>query len=328
MKEAEIRSRTAHNTYLALVSADAERLAQDHSAFAAIDCPCCGGRSIIEEFQKAGFRYVSCESCATLFVNPRPTFDSLMALYADSPSTRYWVEEFFKPMAEARRARIFRPRAQYVAEHFPDVARGRVGDIGAGFGLFLEELQALWPAANLVAIEPSADMAAILRTKGIPVVEQMLEQVPPSEAGFDLLTAFELFEHLHDPAGFLRHVARLLRPGGVLYLTTLSGFGFDIQVHWASSKSVSPPHHLNFANPASMARLLERTGFDVIEIATPGELDWDIVEGNWQQEGIDPGRLWRTVSRHGGDDAKRRLQGWIRESGFSSHLRAVARRRG
>ena len=103
MKEAEIRSRTAHNTYLALVSADAERLAQDHSAFAAIDCPCCGGRSIIEEFQKAGFRYVSCESCATLFVNPRPTFDSLMALYADSPSTRYWVEEFFKPMAEARR---------------------------------------------------------------------------------------------------------------------------------------------------------------------------------------------------------------------------------
>ena len=185
----------------------------------------------------------------------------------------------------------------------------------------------LWPSADVTAIEPSEDMAAILRRRNIPVIERMLENVPEDEARFDLLTAFELFEHLHDPTAFLTRVRELLRPGGTFYLTKLNGLGFDIQVLWEKSKSVSPPHHLNFANPASMAQLLERTGFDVIEVETPGELDWDIVEGAWRMEGTDPGRLFRSISAHASDDAKRDLQEWIRANGFSSHMRATARRR-
>jgi SAM-dependent methyltransferase len=326
VKEAEIRSRETHNRYLALVQADAERLAHNRAAFSNVPCPACGGSSHRKAFVKAGFTYAECADCETLFVNPRPSFATLAQLYEDSPSTKYWVDEFFRPMAEARRAKIFQPRASYVASRFPQLAAGRIGDIGAGFGLFLEELRGLWPKATALAIEPSRDMAAILREKKIPVLEQMLEDVPVADAGFDLLTAFELFEHLHEPQKFLSRMLELLKPGGYVYLTTLNGQGFDIQLLWEHSKSVSPPHHLNFINPRSMARLLERAGFVDVEVTTPGELDWDIVEGGWRAGEADPGRLFRTIATHAPDEAKRALQAWIRDHGFSSHLRAVARR--
>ena len=326
MKESDIRSRETHNRYLELVAIDAEALAQNTPAFEVVPCPACAGTAQRPAFRKAGFSYVECEGCETLYVSPRPSFAALIQLYENSPSTKYWVEEFFMPMVEPRREKIFRPRAAYVASRFPELATGRVGDIGAGFGLFLEELRTTWPNADMMAIEPSTDMAAILRSRGISVLEQMLEDVAAGDAHFDLLTAFELFEHLHRPDEFLARVYELLAPGGYLYLTTLNGQGFDIQLLWEKSKSVSPPHHLNFVNPRSMRTLLERVGFEVVEVVTPGELDWDIVEGGWRADESDPGRLFRTVASHGTPEAKRALQHWIRDNGFSSHLRAVARR--
>jgi ribosomal protein S27E len=148
VKEADIRSRETHNRYLALVQADAERLANNRAAFSNVPCPACGGSKHTRAFAKAGFTYAECADCETLFVNPRPSFATLAELYEDSPSTKYWVDEFFRPMAEARRARIFHPRATYVASRFPQFASGRIGDIGAGFGLFLEELRGFWPNAT------------------------------------------------------------------------------------------------------------------------------------------------------------------------------------
>lgn len=325
MKEEDIRKRSTLNRYLELVREDAARLIRDASGFHRTACPACGGNDLAPQFQKYGFHYEQCRACETLFVNPRPSYEDLMRIYVDSPSTRYWVTEFFLPMAETRREVIFKPRARFVAERFPEVRSGRTADIGAGFGLFLEELKTLWPESDVVAIEPSMDMAGICRSKGLTVIEESLEDVGNAE-GFDLMTAFELFEHLHDPAPFVAKVHELLRPGGFFFLTTLNGLGFDIQVLWEGSKSIFPPNHLNFFNPGSMATFLEGRGFSVIEVATPGQLDWDIVEGLYRDEGVDPGRFFSTVSRHGTEDAKQGFQEWIRRNNFSSHMRIIARK--
>ena len=64
--------------------------------------------------------------------------------------------------------------------------------------------------------------------------------------------------------------------------TTLSGTGADIQLLWENSKSISPPHHLNFFNPYSIKLILERTGFDQILVTTPGQLDMDILSTNFK----------------------------------------------
>jgi len=327
MREEDIRKRDTFNKYLELAEKDAAEFFGNKDAFIRMNCPACGGSKLNEEFEKLAFRYVSCGDCGTLFVNPRPNFSDLSLFYANSPSTHYWVNEFFKPVQEARRTAIFRPRAEYIKSILPDAAKGVVGDIGAGFGIFLEELKIQCGSKELIAIEPSQEQASICRQKGLKVEEKTLEEIKGHEGRYDLLVAFELLEHLYDPLAFLQRVNRLLKPNCCFYATTLNGQGFDIQILWDKSKSVHPPHHLNFFNPVSASTLLERSEFEIIDISTPGELDWEIVEGMIKKEGKHPGRFWKFLAEHGSEKTKKKLQEWIKSNNLSSHLRLVARKK-
>lgn len=327
MKEEEIRKRSAFNRYLEVVAEDLQTMLVDRSAFVQVGCPACGGSDCRRQFDKVGFTYVLCPHCGTLFVNPRPSAQVLIDFYTASPSASFWVHDFFEPVAEARRERIFRPRAEYVGGTFPAMAKGTIGDTGAGFGLFLEELAKLWPSARLVAIEPSPEMADICSEKGLEVIPCAVEDVQGWDSRFDLLTSFELLEHLQSAGEFVNRIWHLLRPGGYLYLTTLNGEGFDIQVLWEQSKSVAPPHHLNFFNPRSLPMLLESNGFAIHSLDTPGQLDWDIVEGMYREEGVNPGRFWELIAERAESTIKESLQAWISQNGFSSHMRVVARKK-
>jgi SAM-dependent methyltransferase len=316
MKEEEIRPRETLSTYLRMVQEDCRRLLQGR--LQEVNCPACDSTLSTSQFTKDGFDYAVCDSCATLFARTRPPFDALQKFYVESASTKYWIHDFFMPVAETRREKIFKPRAEYLRNRFGDDPGWIAGDIGAGFGLFCSELQKLWPQSRCIAIEPSGEQAEICRDRGIDVLCSSLEQLRDAPA-FDLLTAFELFEHLHNPKEFALAAFRLLKPGGRLMLTTLNGQGFDIQFLWERSKSVYPPAHLNLFNPDSISGLLRRCGFTIEEASTPGQLDWDILERT-----PDPGRFWSQVAKKGTPQAKKELQEWISRNGFSSHMRVLA----
>ncbi len=325
MKEEEIRKRDVFNKYLELVEKDVKDFFEFNS-FIETNCPACGSSDFLFEFEKLSFKYVSCKACATLFVNPRPTFEILREFYSKSPSTIFWVNEFFKPVADVRREKIFRPRAEYISNMLAGNRRYVIGDIGAGFGLFLEELRKILPDNQFIAIEPSQEMADICYSKGIEVQCMFLEEINEMKGRFDLLTVFELIEHLFDPGLFLDHARNLLKPNALLYLTTLNVYGFDIQTLWGKSKSVVPPHHLNFFNPTSIKYLLEKIGFEIIEISTPGILDWDIVEGMIKNENVDMGRFWNLLANEENEKCKREFQNWISRNSLSSHMRVVAKK--
>lgn len=324
MKEEDIRKREVFNKYLALVKEDIERLFNNSNSFIHIDCPSCSSLDHRREFVKNSFSYVTCNKCDTLFVNPRPNYEELMSFYTQSVSTNYWIEEFFKPVSEVRRDKIFKPRAEYINKSLPEKSTGLIGDIGAGFGIFLEELNKYWPQSDLVAIEPSVEQAKLCRDKGLKVLGTALEEVDNYKEAFDLLSSFEVFEHLYDPFSFLKHSYNLLKPGGVFFMTTLSGKGFDIQVLWDRSKSINPPLHLNFFNPKSIVHLFKRCGFKDISVTTPGKLDWDIVEGMIVEEGFNAGHFWQSLATEGTSESKAALQEWISENNFSSHMQIVA----
>jgi SAM-dependent methyltransferase len=169
-------------------------------------------------------------------------------------------------------------------------------------------------------------MATICRGKGLGVEECMIEDLQIHAGKFALLTSFELLEHLHTPAAMISQVFKLLQPGGYFFATTLSGEGFDIQVLWEKSRSVFPPHHLNFLNPESLARLCSEAGFIVSAVDTPGVLDWEILEGAIKREEAAVGRFWRNLSERGSVESKREFQSWITKHGFSSHMRILAQK--
>jgi SAM-dependent methyltransferase len=128
-------------------------------------------------------------------------------------------------------------------------------------------------------------LAKECRAKRFEVVENIVEQIDAEYEGFaDLVVCFEVLEHVYEPVAFVRSLARLVRPGGVVLITTLCIDGFDLQTLWHKSSQISPPHHINFLSVAGFQKLFMRAGLVDVEVSTPGRLDVDIVRNNFYQD--------------------------------------------
>jgi SAM-dependent methyltransferase len=327
MKESEIRPQELFDRYLALARRDVEVMLARRDGFAPVPCPACGLDVPAPAFVKEGFTYVLCRECGSLYASPRPTPEMLGSFYRDGESVKFWSTDFFKKTAEARREKMFRPRARLVAELL-DRNPARDGlvfaDIGSGYGIFLEEVRALGRFTSVLGIEPGPDLATVCRGLGFTVIQKPVEDVSPAECLADVATAFEVLEHVHDPLPFLIACRRLLRSDGTLLFTTLTVSGFDIQTLWERSNAVHPPHHLNLLSVEGLERLVARAGLRLLELSTPGQLDVDIVANALK---ADPAlalpRFVRTLLAR--DEATRReFQELLARRRMSSHVRVVA----
>ena len=329
MKEAEIRPKEIFDRYLALCRQDIDRFYGDSSAFVPVRCPACDRAASGEDgFTKLGFRYEVCGGCGTLYASPRPTPVMQDDFARKSEATAYWGSHFYRETAEARRQKIFRPRAELVASMVKDgaIPAARVfADVGAGYGLFLEEIAALGLFERVVGIEPAPQLAEICRQKGFSVVENMMEDVgTPLNA--DALTAFEVLEHVFDPCAFLRSCASALSDRGVLLFTTLTIDGFDLQVLWQDSNSIYPPQHINLMSLAGMKTLAQRSGLEILSITTPGKLDVDIVANALgDNPNLPVPRFVRNLLASGAEN-RDAFQTFLQRANLSSHVRVVARR--
>ena len=325
MREEDIRPRLIFDEYLRLAAEDTVTYFSNAERVDAF-CPACGVRGD-PAISKHDFVYDLCPDCQTLYVNPRPVASAFEKYYRESSSSKYWAATFYRETSSARREKLWKPKANIVLGLLQKnkCQSGRtVVDIGGGYGLFAEEIRNLTGDEPFV-IEPSPHLATVCREKSLTVLEKFLEDVSSSDlpAGSKAFVSFELFEHLHDPAQFLNHLNQLMNSGDLFIFTTLSGTGVDIQALWEDSKSVVPPHHLNFFNPHSIQILLDRCGFDSIDVSTPGELDIDILSNNRDQI---KDRFWKTMITIASDFEKQRWQTFISDSGWSSHLMVVCKK--
>jgi SAM-dependent methyltransferase len=171
---------------------------------------------------------VRCRQCGLGYLNPRPTLDEV---------DRYYPRSYF----DQRRGNLDRytKEAAYLRSK-----PGRLLDIGAASGAFLAVMKDRgW---DVLGIEPAA---AAENSYGVRILKDAFPGSTslPSDA-FDAITAWAVFEHLHDPAASFRECARLLRPGGrlVLQVPNLR----SIQSRWALQEDV--PRHLYFFTPTTL----------------------------------------------------------------------------
>lgn len=322
MKEEEIRPRKIFDEYLRLASNDADKYFSSSQRFE-ITCPACGGEGKYS-FSKHGFSYNECPVCRTLFVSPRPSAESFYRYYKESDSAQFFATTFYKETADARREKLWRPKALMINEKLKQYGADRhsVIDIGGGYGIFAEEYSRL-TGIPVAVIEPGPGLADTCRRKGFSVIESFLEKVTEEQLpeGPKAFVSFELFEHLHDTGVFLQHLRSLMHSGDIFIFTTLSGTGVDIQTLWEDSKSVSL-QHLNLFNPKSIQILVERIGLLLIEVTTPGKLDMDILFNN---RSLIKERFWKTLVDQTTESERLKWQDFIAQNGWSSHMSVVCR---
>jgi 2-polyprenyl-3-methyl-5-hydroxy-6-metoxy-1,4-benzoquinol methylase len=329
LREAEIRPDELMAEQSTRYARDVAWLVSQRHRFVSARCPACDGDEGQVEWRKYSLEYRRCATCATVFLDPRPDQELLHEYYSRSENYEYWNRVLFPASEEARRLRIFAPRAARVADiaERHDASRDVLLDVGAGFGTFSEEIGRTGAFKRVLALEPEPHLATTCRSKGLEVIEQPVEHADFAAEHIDVITSFEVLEHLFSPRSFLEQCAAVLRPGGLLIVTCPNVRGFDIVVLGALSSAVDT-EHLNYFHPQSLSDLLAQTGFEVLESATPGELDAELVRKRALAGGIDlTGHpflhqlLIEEWDRHGAA-----FQRFLQASGLSSNMWLVARR--
>lgn len=226
-------------------------------------CPACGqrGRS---RGRKDNFALSSCESCATLFVVPLPGISQAQdyeAYYTAGNLT-------LPPFIDRRLDEIVVTLERYRKNN-------RVLDVGCGGGSFLEALaRNKWEAFG---VEISKTASAHVRGRGIEVFCGELKEANYPDEHFDVVIASELLEHVADPGELLAEIARVLRPGGLLWATTPHGRGISARVLGLEWTAVCPPEHLQLFSVAGIRGLLSGAGFRRLELATHGANPFEIL---------------------------------------------------
>ena len=329
--EFEIKPHAALDEYLEQTAQDVQAHLVRGKALIACPCPGCGAERSREAFEKFGLTYRECEACHSLYVSPRPSEAALTAFYRNAPSSRFWRERVLKETAEARREKIFRPRARWlldaVDQYRPQAQLAIV--VGYHNDLLVKALSQRGAAFRFVVTNPIADV----EYAGVDLPELFVSPTPLAMLAdlgpADLILAFDILDRHADLNGFFEVAKATLAPGGLLLASTTLSSGFDLQVLWDRSRNIYPPERLNLLSVEGLTALYERHGFDALEFSTPGIFDIEIVQravqgepqGGWS-------RFIRYLVEHRGEDALDAFQQFLQHYRLSSFARVVLRKSG
>jgi 2-polyprenyl-3-methyl-5-hydroxy-6-metoxy-1,4-benzoquinol methylase len=236
-------------------------------------CQLCGSSARTRLFREDRFEVVRCTECGLVYVTPRLGAESLLDVYSeaywrsDSPKTKGYAD-YVKD--EELYLRTFRGRARLVERH---LARrpAKVLDVGCAAGYFLRVMRER--GHDVYGVEVSAHIAqvavaALGRERVHPgsLDSACADSATPgiTPRSFDLVTMWDVIEHVADPQTLLRQAKAMLKPDGTLVLETqniASKFARLLGRRWQHFKH---EEHLYHFDPTTVARLLEQSGFTVV----------------------------------------------------------------
>lgn len=192
---------------------------------------------------------------------------------ADETAYKETMRHFEDPEGVDRNPRAHLKRLRRMERHWRiPPGETRILDVGCSFGTFLGIITGKGYRAE--GVEPSRTAADVCQKAGLKVHCGLLGDMGLIEGSFDVLTMFEVVEHLPDPHSLLRECHRVLRKGGLLFLSTGNARSWTARVmkdKWDYFNMVDGGQgHISFFNPGSIGRLAENAGFRVEKIETRG----------------------------------------------------------
>ena len=231
-------------------------------------CQLCGGNDTTLKFQDGPFRVLTCKGCGLVYVTPRLQGEALLAVYDEG----YWKSSNPKQRGYADYAReaalylkTFEKRMALVSRHLP--AKARILDVGCAAGYFLRTAQRHGHDVHGVEISKAIAGEAIGALGADRVWNGTLDEAVRvrgwAPGSFDLVTLWDVIEHVPDPQSLLRTIRGLIKQGGKLLLETqyvVSRWARLLGKRWHHYKH---DEHLYHFSPATIRRLLADCGFAV-----------------------------------------------------------------
>jgi SAM-dependent methyltransferase len=208
------------------------------------------------------------------FLGVQPSPEGLVELY----SAGYFETDFRCGRSEAAYSdeSAFLEENRGLVDDFerllPEVRERRLLEVGCAGGWLLKH--ATGRGWGVRGVELSADAAARARGLGLDVITGDLDTARFPAAAFDLVYMGDVLEHVPDCRATVAEVARVLEPGGWLYLrgpiTTHSmARRLGLFLYGVAGSTIvlrEPPYHLWEFRPAPLRRLLEREGLEVVRL--------------------------------------------------------------
>lgn len=232
-----------------------------------VDCGLCGSAERELKFRDGPFSVVTCKRCSLTYVTPRLGDAELLSEVYDEG---YWSSNAAKDRGytDYRRdaplyLKTYRRRMKVVRRHFP--RPGRVLDVGCAAGYFLKVMQE--EGWDVTGLEPSAAIRreAEERLGAGRVIGGLLGEVDLPAHGFDLVTMWDVIEHIPDVVAAARAVRGLLAPGGKFLIETQNVDSLAARVLGPRWQHYKHAEHIYHFQRKTIADVLGRAGFRILE---------------------------------------------------------------
>lgn len=229
----------------------------------AVSCPVCGAPGAAPRLRKGGIEILSCAACGTGFWEPGPRFDPgsiYDARYFEGADHAAGYDDYASLEGALRATFACRLRALGP----PPREGARLLDLGPAYGFAVSEARrAGWRAVGLELSAAAATRAApVTGAGGIAVGDA--QRAPFREGSFDAVTLWDVIEHLAAPHAAIAEVARVLRPGGRLALTTGDVGSLVARLSGSRWHLYTLPEHLFFYSRKGLRTLLAAHGLRVV----------------------------------------------------------------
>lgn len=235
--------------------------------FEKVTCNLCGSnqytvhlvRGDLNTFLPGMFQLVKCSNCGLVYQNPRPTLSSWTEIYPlhydqyQSNQTRPTLQKILNEYGQNKKLKAIRK--------FCD--GGNICDIGCSTGDFLATVQN-HPEWVAFGVEPNRAASNIAHSRGLHVTTRYFEANAFPDIQFNVVTMWNVIEHLSDPLSTLKEIYRRLTPGGFLIFTTPNLDSIDQKIFKEYWIGYELPRHFYVFSTKTVGMLLAKTGFKLV----------------------------------------------------------------
>ena len=209
-----------------------------------LKCPVCGDKKFTNWMKKNGNNIRKCKTCTHGYVSRRPK--KLSEAYENDKHKARAVAIYDK-MRKYRIERFAKERVKLLKRF---KKKGSLLDFGCGTGWFLEHARTQYKVSGF---EPTKNLAAI--TSNLLKIEVYHNTKNFKNNSFDIITAFDVIEHVSKPQEAFKEYSRLLKKNGILliYTPNANSVAFDYMLE--QQNNVTPPIHLHYFNEKSINKL-------------------------------------------------------------------------